>query len=259
MLKHVLREARAVLELTEQTDDVGMNAVNAGVEGGLFAHFADLHFEFLLALMNHVLDAGGMDAAVLDEAFKSHAGHLTADGAVGGKNHGFRRVVDDEIHAGGGFERTDVAAFAADDAALHVFARQGDGRHGLFAHIVAGVALNGAGQNFLGLSVGGFLGLGFDDAHHLGGFMAGARFNFLEQAGLGLFGRQTGNFLKAAFLLVELGLHLRFLFGEHALALGLFLFLRQNVVLLLRDALHLLFIRSLMSWSFFSRFLRARS
>ena len=97
MLKHVLREARAVLELTEQTDDVGMNAVNAGVEGGLFAHFADLHFEFLLALMNHVLDAGGMDAAVLDEAFKSHAGHLTADGAVGGKNHGFRRVVDDEI------------------------------------------------------------------------------------------------------------------------------------------------------------------
>ena len=35
-----------------------------------------------------------------------------------------RGIVDDEVHARGGFQRADVAALAADDAALHFIAGQ---------------------------------------------------------------------------------------------------------------------------------------
>ena len=71
--------------------------------------------------------------------------------------------------------------------------------------------------------------------------MTGTGLNFLKKTGLGLFGRQAGHFLKAAFLLVQLGFNLHFLFGKHTLTLRLLLFLSKNVMFLLRDALHLLF------------------
>ena len=84
MLEHVLRETGTVFELTQQADDIGVDAVHARVESGLFAHFPYLNFQLLFALVHNVFDAGRMDAAVLDEAFQGHASHLTADGTVRG-------------------------------------------------------------------------------------------------------------------------------------------------------------------------------
>ena len=59
MLQHVLGEGRTVAQLPQQTDDLGMDAVDPGIERGLFAHFAHLGIQFLFAFLDDVLDAGG--------------------------------------------------------------------------------------------------------------------------------------------------------------------------------------------------------
>ena len=63
VMQHVLGETGAVLELPEQFDQFGMDAVHAHVEGGLFADLAQLDVKLLLDLLDDVLDARGMDAA----------------------------------------------------------------------------------------------------------------------------------------------------------------------------------------------------
>ena len=65
-----------------------------------------------------------MDAAVLEQLLERHAGDLAADAVEAGEDHRVRRVVDDEVDAGEVLEGADVAALAADDAALHVVGRR---------------------------------------------------------------------------------------------------------------------------------------
>ena len=79
-----------------------------------------LRFQLAAALLHRLLDAGGVDAAVGDKALQRHAGHLAAGLVEAGQGDGLGGVVDDEVHAGGGFQGADVAALPADDAALHV-------------------------------------------------------------------------------------------------------------------------------------------
>ena len=62
-----------------------------------------------------------MDAPVLHEALERNARDLAPDGIEAGEDHCLRRIVDDEIDAGGQLQRADVATFAADDPAFHVF------------------------------------------------------------------------------------------------------------------------------------------
>ena len=101
MLEHVLGIAGAVLELAQKADQFRMDAVDAAIEGGLLADLADLDVEFLLALFDDVLDAGGMDAAVGDEPFQGHLGDLALERRKGRQDDGLGGVVDDEVHAGG--------------------------------------------------------------------------------------------------------------------------------------------------------------
>ena len=49
-------------------------------------------------------------------------GDLAANVVEGADDDHPGRIVDDDVHAGGLLEGADVAAFAADDAALHVVA-----------------------------------------------------------------------------------------------------------------------------------------
>src|SRR4029078_11416932 len=57
-----------------------------------------------------------------------------------------RRVVDDEVDPGEVLERPDVAALAADDAALHVVGRQLDDPHGRLRGLTPRDALEGIGD-----------------------------------------------------------------------------------------------------------------
>ncbi len=76
VLQDVLGVAGAVLELPQELDDLGMEAVHPGVERGFFPGGADLLFHFLGDLGDDLFDAPGVDAAVGDEALEAACGPL---------------------------------------------------------------------------------------------------------------------------------------------------------------------------------------
>ena len=80
-----------------------------GLEGGALALGLDGGVDLLLGLGDHLLDAGGVDAAVLDELFEGHARDLAPHGVEAGERDGLRRVVDDEVAAGERLDGADVA------------------------------------------------------------------------------------------------------------------------------------------------------
>ena len=95
-----------------------------------------------------------MDAAVGDELVERDPGDFAADRVERADDHHARRVVDDHVDAGGLFERADVAAFAADDAAFHFVAGDIDRAGRGFGGVGGGETLNRREQNFLRLRVG---------------------------------------------------------------------------------------------------------
>lgn len=161
-----------------------------------------------------------MDAAILDQTFQSHLGHLTTQGAVGGQDDGLRRVVDDEVHTGRGFQRTDVAPFTTDDASFHVLAGQGNRRDGLLVDVVAGITLDDVAQDLLGLAVGSLLGFRLDLADHLGRFVAGLGLHLGKQTGLGFFRRQAGNLGKTLLFFIDARLQELFRLGPAGVPCG---------------------------------------
>ena len=120
-----------------------MEVVEARVEDGLLAGLLDLLGHIRLGLVEHLLDARGMDAAVLDEALERDAADLAADRVEAREDDCLRRVVDDQVDAGELLEGADVAALAADDAALHVVAGDVNDRHGGLGGVVGRDTLDG--------------------------------------------------------------------------------------------------------------------
>ena len=231
----------AIAQLAEQTNYFGMYAVHARIECRLLAHFAHMGIHLLLALLHHVLNAGRMNAAVLNKPLESHLRDLTAQRAVRGKNDGLRSVIDNEVHAGGRLKGAYITPFTADYAAFHVLARQGDGRHGLLAHIIAGIALDSTGKDFLRFAISRFLGFCLNKANHLGRFMPCSRLDILEKALSGLFHCKTRNFLETTLLLIPHGFDKILFFCKKLLPPGLIFLLLENLMLLAGDALHFFF------------------
>ena len=91
-----------------------------------------------------------MNAAVSDQAFKGHAGNLAAGLVKAGQRDGLRRIVNDQIAAGGGLQRADVAALAADDAALHLITGQRHNADGGLARGIGRAAGNGLTDQLAG-------------------------------------------------------------------------------------------------------------
>ena len=63
----VLPVARAEPEASERLRQLGMHALHAGLEHGLLTHLDDAVLELGLRLVVHLLDAGRVDAAVLEQ------------------------------------------------------------------------------------------------------------------------------------------------------------------------------------------------
>src|SRR5207245_7247572 len=95
-----------------------MHAANAGVVDRLLTGFDDARVHVALGLLDDLFDPPRMDAAVRDEAFERQAPHFATHRLEARDHDGVRRVVDDHVDAGGGFECANVAAFAADARAL---------------------------------------------------------------------------------------------------------------------------------------------
>jgi hypothetical protein len=122
--EQVLGVRRAHLELAEQPHQLGVDAVQAEVEHRLLAGLAAHLVDVLLGLLHHLLDAGRVDAAVGDQRADRQPRDLAAHRVEARDRDRLGGVVDDHVDAGGGLERADVAALAADQPALHVVGRQ---------------------------------------------------------------------------------------------------------------------------------------
>ena len=231
--QHVLAVAGAVTHAAQELDQLRMDAVQVGLKDGLFAGLADLVVHFLAGLLHHLLDAGGVDAAVGDQLLQGDAGDLAAHRIEGGDDHGLGGVVDDEIHARGGLQRADVAALAADDAALHVVVGQRNHGHGGLGHVIRRALLDGGGDDVAGLLVRLLLGAGFNLAHHDGGVVVGVLLDAVDQDVLGFVAGHVGHALQLLLLAVVhlLGLGLQAL-GLAVLVVELLLALLQVVHLL---------------------------
>ena len=245
----VLAVAGAVPLTAQELHQLRVQVVDTGLVGGALALHLDGVLHLAAGLLHHVLDAGGMDAAVDDELLQSHAGHFAADGVKAGNGDGFGGVVDDQIDAGDGLEGADVAALAANDAALHIVVGQGDHGNGGFGRVIGGTALNGGGDDLAGPLIGFLLELGLHLVDLHGRLMTDLGFHIFQQVGFGLLLAQTGDLFQdlhlAALELVRLllgGGHLlqlvvQFLFPLFVgvqLAVEGFLFLLQAALLLLQ-------------------------
>ena len=111
------------------------------LEDRLLARLVDLLVELGLRVVVHLLDPRRVDAAVLDQLLERELRDLAADAVERREHDRVRRVVDDEVDAGEVLERADVPALAADDAALHVVARELDDRHGRLGGVTGRDAL----------------------------------------------------------------------------------------------------------------------
>ncbi len=161
--------------------------MDIGLQNGFFADLDQGVFHFASGLGDDVFDPSGMDAAVGDQFFQGQAGDLAAHRIETGKNHRFRSVVDDQIHARGFLERAYVAAFASDDATFHLIRRQGNhGDRGL-GNMVHRQALDGRGKDFGGFFAGVQLDLFDCQAGVIGRNLAGLADQFLAQPLQGFF------------------------------------------------------------------------
>jgi hypothetical protein len=77
-------------------------------------------------------DAAWLNAAIFDEGFHRPASDFAADRVKAADRDHFRRIIDHEIDTQGLFKNPDVAAFAADDAALEFIGRKRNDGNGPF-------------------------------------------------------------------------------------------------------------------------------
>ncbi len=128
---------------------------------------------------------------------------LAADRVEPGKHHRFGGVVDDDVDPGGLLEGADVPPLASDDAPLHLVGWQGDHRDGGLGGVVGGDALDGEGDDLLGLAVGVPAGLLLDLADPLGGGCTGLLLHGGHQLPARLVGAEAGERLQLLLYLGE--------------------------------------------------------
>ena len=158
MLEHVLTKRGAVTQGTQGLDDLGVQIVDTGIEGSLFASLTHALLNQVGGLVIHLLDAGGVNAAVSNKVLEGDAGGLATDRIEARKHDGLGRIIDHEVDAGNLLEGTDVATLAADDATLEVIGRNVHGGNGNLGGVVGGTTLNRQGENLLS----GLVALGAD-------------------------------------------------------------------------------------------------
>ena len=180
-----------------------MQAVDAQVDRRALAHLDDLLLDLLLHLGHDLLDACGVDAAVGHQLVQRQARDLAAHGVEAAQNDGLGRVVHDDLDARGGFERTDVAALAADDAALHLVALDVEHRHGVLDGRFGRHALDRRHDDALGLLRRRQLGL-LDRLRDISRRVGlGLGLHVLDQDVLGLLGAHARDLLQARILLAH--------------------------------------------------------
>src|SRR5260370_42174140 len=110
---------------------------------------------------------------------QSHPRHLAADRVEATENDGLRRVVDDEVDAGGMLEGPNVAALSTDDAALHLVAGDRHHRYRGFGGLLGGNPLHRGHQDV----ASALIALLFDDLLALANLLRDLLVEFLFKVG----------------------------------------------------------------------------
>jgi hypothetical protein len=95
-----------------------------------------------------------VDATIGDELRDRDPGDLAAHGVEAAQDDRLRRVIDDQVDAGGLLEGADVATLPTDDPALHLVGRQMDDADGVLRRVVRGDALHRGEDDVAGLVLG---------------------------------------------------------------------------------------------------------
>ena len=159
-----------------------------------------------------------MNPAVRDELFERDSRDLAANRIVARDDHCFGSIVDNDIDAGRGLDRADIAALAPDYAALHLIIGQREHRDGALGDELAGEAFDCDRDDSFRATVGLFARLFFDDPDMLGGVGARLSDHLVHQGALGLLASQSGDRLELGPRLVDQRLMLFLFFAEIFLA-----------------------------------------
>ena len=193
VLEDVLAIAGAVMEPSQHLLHLGVEAPDAGLQSGALALALDNGVHLTAGLLHHLLNVGGVDAAVGNELLQGYPGHLTADGLKAGDGNGLRGIVDNKIHTGESLDGADVAALAADNAALHLVIGQGYHTDGDLSHMISGTALDSGGHDLLSPLVGLVLGPGLDLLDLQGSLVGNLGLHLSDQVIFRLLGGKAGN------------------------------------------------------------------
>ena len=230
VLQAVLAVGRPELHPADQLDQLGMQPVHADLEAGLLAFFLEVLVHLLLDLLDDFLDARRMDPPVGDQDLQAAPRDLASIRVVRRDQHGLGRVVHDEVDAGVLLERPDVAALAPDDAALHVVGGKiHDGDRGLH-RVVRGEALDGRREHLARLHLRSLARFLFEAHRDQLRLAARLGLHLREELPLGFLGREAGDRLELAPLLVERGREPAFLLADRLLAAGQVAVLRDGFV-----------------------------
>ena len=88
VLQQVLSVGGAILHLADDAHQFGMETMDTEIDGRALSRLHYLGVELLLHLGDHLLDAGGVDAAVGHELVEGQTADLAADGVEGRDDDG---------------------------------------------------------------------------------------------------------------------------------------------------------------------------
>src|SRR6478609_9125662 len=115
MIEDVLTIAGAELQPSHQPQYLGMQVVEAQLEGCRFSFFADRFLHLGFDFLDDFLNASGMNSAISNQPLDRLTRDFTAERIEAREDDRSRRVVDDQLDTGRCLERANVASFAADD------------------------------------------------------------------------------------------------------------------------------------------------
>ena len=244
MVENVLPVTGSPAHAADQLDQLGVKSVHATLVGCLLTSLDDRCLHFLFRLVDDLLDAAGMDASVGYQLLQREPRDLAPHRIEAGDHYGVRRVIDDDVDAGGQLEGADVPSFPADDAALHLIIGKRDRRHRSLDALLRRNALDRQRDDFLRFT----LRVAFCRLANLTDSVRGVGLRFffhpMHQLGFGIGRGDSGELLEAASFFAEEFFKLLLSLGEVAFdggdcfgaAVGVSLTLLEKIVLAIQLA-----------------------
>ena len=145
--ENILSKGSAVTESAERLHDLGVKIMDPSVEGCLFASLLNPLLHESLRLLIHLLDAGGVNAAICDQVLESNASRLATNWLKAGEEHRLRRIVDYERNTRDLLEGANISTLATDDTAFEVIGRDVNRGYRDLTGLIGSTTLNGSGDD----------------------------------------------------------------------------------------------------------------